>query len=1057
MGCSPLITAHRAPPTQAPGTVRARDLLAQAGLATTEVTDDTMPVGGWRPVLDEGLDRCREIGEACRRAWGGRLPPVAAQTWFSLHRSTVSPAAWGAFLDGFGPEQGSRLLLADQDDLAALPAAITAWGREHLAVGACLIAPDGDEQVLLAPDERAYARLCRLLSRHHEEPGLLRHWDEERCPPPDAEGLIVLVRRLNRVPAWREAGAEVYWRGEARVEPVPPGLACAALPIIRHADANTAALTPVLDALRKQQRDPLPPGRGCHLADLANMVPTTLGSRELEARFDRGRELLARCTYAPAATPQLPPWPLGSVGDDARADGALKLLAVRGLQHRYGDHPPQETIERLAHELRVIRLKRFAGYILTVYELAQRRRTCGRGSAASSIVCYCLGLTQVDPVRYRLVFERFLAPERTDPPDIDLDFPWDERDAVFAAALERCGRDRVALVCTHLHYRRWSALRAAARAHGQSQAQTSAVRRALASISRFGGAVDLPPPWREVISRATALHGAPRHYGLHPGGLVVTPGPIRDLVPVHPAAKRVDGLALPAIAWEKDGAEALGLVKIDILGNRSLAVVRDCLTDLADQGIVIDARRWHPQEDPATRRLVATGATLGCFYIESPAMRQLNAKAGSGDFDRLVIHSSIIRPAANRWIDDYLQRLHQHRRTGRMDDAWFPHPALRSLLSESYGILSYQEDVMLAARDLAGFTSGEQNQLRKALGKIDTRARLQCLENRFAAGCQERGVDQKIAAHIWEMISSFAGYSFCKAHSASYAMVSFQCAWLKAHHPAVFMARVVAHGGGYYRPGGYLEEARRLGVRILGPCILRSAWHTRAEGGGAIRIGLHLVPLLPQTLGHNIVEEARRRPFASLGDFWRRCQPSLRVCESLERAGAFNRLLADRHPGQRLALLHQIATAGDAPGHADWPADPHLPCPDGRAVLRQRLAHLGFLPQMHPLLLYDLPPRRQCCGAITAASHRRRISICGQAIAAKQVPASRAGGDGYEPMAFVTIEDETGLLETVWFPACYARYGWMLDAGSPCCLHGTVEVTYGVPALVVHRVEAIQD
>ena len=353
---------------------------------------------------------------------------------------------------------------------------------------------------------------------------------------------------------------------------------------------------------------------------------------------------MQRCSFHPDTAIHYPP----SFYQEPAQE--LRRLCVFGLEQRYGAEPPAEAYQRLEHELSVVAHKQFETYILTVYDLAQQRRTCGRGSAASSMICYCLGLTNVDPIRYHLVFERFLAPEREDPPDIDLDFPWDERDAVFAAAVARYGRERVAMVSTHLHYRRWSAMRESARVHGIAREDITAVKYHVSQVSRFGGVVDLEQPWPQILDVAELLYQAPRHYGMHPGGLVISQGPMADIVPTHPSGKIIDGQPLPAIAWEKDGAEAMGLLKIDLLGNRSLAVVRDCIDDLREDGISIDERRWKPQDDPSTRRILASGQTIGCFYIESPAMRQLNAKAGSGDFDRLVIHSSIVRPAANKWI-----------------------------------------------------------------------------------------------------------------------------------------------------------------------------------------------------------------------------------------------------------------------------------------------------------------------------------------------------------------------------------------------------------------------
>ena len=767
------------------------------------------------------------------------------------------------------------------------------------------------------------------------------------------------------------------------------------------------------------------------------------------------------------------PWP--------EADRELARLAREGLRARYGATASAAVHARLEHELTVIAAKHFAGYLLTVHDLAMGRRTCGRGSGASSLVVYCLGLTNVDPIRYQLLFERFLAPERMDPPDLDIDFPWDERDGVIAAALARYGRAHVAMVATHQTLSRWAALRDAARAFGIDDAAITAIRQQLVESARYGTQAGLPTPWPAIISAARVIAGSPRHLGLHCGGIIITAPELRTLVPVHGAAKTIAGTPVPAIAWEKDGAEELGLVKIDLLGNRSLAVIRDCLADLAEDGVEIHERRWRPAEDPRTRALVASGGTMGCFYIESPAMRQLQAKVGSGDFDRLVVHSSIIRPAANRWIGEYVRRHHQVARTGSHDPAWYPHPALQGLLSESYGVLSYQEDVMLVCQRLAGFGSREANTIRKALGRWDAPERLRALAPAFFAGCAANAVARPVADTVWDMISSFAGYSFCKAHSASYAMVSFQCAFLKAHYPAYFLARVVANQGGFYDTSAYLEEARRLGVELRGPCVLSSALATRREGAGAIRIGLQLVPGLRAEVAARIVATRTPRPPGALSELRRRCRAQHSDLLALHAAGALDALLAAASPAQRCWLVaaagqeggggaahdgqQTIALAAEEDAEARDPPPPALPPIAARTLLRQRYATLGFLTAAHPLTLHDLPPRRLRCADIGAELGGRQVTLIALAITRKQVVAhSRGGAAGEEAappreeaMAFVTLEDESGLVETVWFPAVYRRCGVCLERSAPIRFSGRVLVEFGVVTVSVERAEALSE
>lgn len=1008
---------------------------------------------GWRP---EGADLRAErtgVGSAELTALqlvGWTLPLLAIRTHHSPLEGSRSPRSWAQALDALGV---ACALLADRDDLAGLPAAQQHWGRERVASGATVRWRGGDV-VLCAPDGDGYRALCRLLTWKHHRP---EAWADGRLPDGMA-GLVALVGAADAIAAFRRCGAEVWWRSGPRPDDGPGGCPAAAVAELAHITPHDRGGDQLLAALRR--REGRAHGCGGALEDLVAMRQAYAGREDL---LRNGAALAARCTFRPGGGWRMPP----SLHADAAAE--LTRRATRGALARYGDPLPEAVRQRLAHELAVIEAKDFCGYILTVADLVGGRRTCGRGSGASSLVNHCLGITNVDPIRWKLLFERFLAPSRADPPDLDVDFPWDERDDVLAAAIRTYGAGHVAAVANHLHLKKWSALRTVARAAGQSDAAISAVRDRLRAEARYGIPARLDGPWPGILAAAERVVDAPHHLGLHCGGIVITREPINDLAPTHPAAKQVDGSGLPTLPWEKDGAEAMGLVKIDLLGNRSLAVIRDCLQDLRAMGITIDEVRWKPAEDPLTRDIVARGDTLGCFYIESPAMRQLQAKAGSGGFDRLVVHSSIIRPAASRWIDTYLERLHQHRRTGRVDEAWFPHPVLRGLLSDSYGILSYQEDVMMAATGLAGFDDVQANRLRKALGQFGAGSEIARFAEAFRSGCAARGVAPAVCALVWEMISSFSGYSFCKAHSASYAMVSFQCAWLKAHHPAVFLARVIANEGGFYTPSAYIEEARRRGVAIRGPCVLASTWKTAPQGGGTIRCGLHLVPHLGRAAAERIIRERGGPPFAGIADLRRRCGLDALRLESLLHAGALDALTPGLGHAQRAWVVAALAVQPavrlrEALPDEQWidlgmartpdadPEPPALPAIDPRPG---RLRCLGFLPECHPLRLRPPAGNRIPAASLGPAMRNRTVAVVGIPITSKQVDAQSsdpAGGTRTQAMSFVTLEDESGLIETVWFPDAYRAYGALLDGGGALRVEGRLLESYGVVTLQADRV-----
>lgn len=1053
------------------------------------------------------------LGQRVREAFIGLpLPLLAVQTHFSLLEGTASAKSWAMALAAWGeapllpppdrrggnhpagaaavarasaalvaapapPPYASRAMpvagpvwaaLADRGDLTGLPAAISAWGRGRLAAGATLRL-SGRDVVLLAPTPAAYRALCQLLSA-----GLADRAEDRLLDGIALGGLVALVRDAAVGRGFAAAGAEVFWRAGLRPATEATPFPAVALPLVAHLDGDRAC-APVLRAIRERGTVDPRTAPGTAFADLRAMPEAYRG---YEDQLARSAELRARTWHlpeGPASTPpvlHLPPLPPDTAAIDP--DAELRRLVEEGIPFRYGDSPAPEVRERIEHELGVIRGKSFAAYLLTVRWIVAGRRTCGRGSAASSIVVYLLGITNVDPLRWKLLFDRFLSPERIDPPDVDVDFAWDERDAVLADILAGFGEERVGMVATHQRMSRDGALREAARAHGLGDAGIGAMAGRLQDLAHYGvdregrRDVDLPPPWPAILAASEGLHGAPRHFGIHCGGVVITQGPLAALVPVHPAAKRVpikdrpgETRAMPAIAWEKDGAEDLGLVKIDVLGNRSLAVVRDCLADLQEVGIDA-AATWTPLEDPATRTLLAEGRTIGCFYVESPAIRQLQAKVGNGGFDRLVVHSSIIRPAGMGFIRTYINRYKRTLTGVPLSEAerreWYPHPSLEGLLSDSHGVLSYQEDVMIVAQKLALFTPAEANRLRKALGRADTEERLRHLVEAFRSGCRTNGVDEKTIGLVWQMISSFAGYSFAKAHSASYAMVSMECVWLKAHHPAEFLARVIANEGGFYRRSAYVEEARRLEVAILPPCVVVGGWPTRGRLR-EIRLGFHCVAGLSRATADAIVA---RRPFAGVRDLVRRTGCAMDEARALLEAGAFDALMPGRDAAQRAWTVAAACNdRGARPGaqlcidldvDAGDPPAPRLPKLGARRVQEARHRRLGALPEGHPLMLWDLPRRPELrvrdIGGRSAASW---ISFVAIAITRKDVNAIYEGGERIEDMSFVTCEDETGVVETTWFPEAYRRYAVLLERGEPLLLTGTVEIEHGVRTVAVRR------
>ncbi|MBR9980931.1 MAG: DNA polymerase III subunit alpha, partial [Desulfatitalea sp.] len=937
----------------------------------------------------------------------------------------------------------AQLALTDMDNLYGLWPFLEACRQEGLTpiVGAEITDPTRPHRaVCLVAERDAYPRLCRLITQRHTDP----HFDLAADLPAHAGGLIVLTTDADLLARWHAAGVTV-----AAAMPRAPLSPTHAL---RHAARNLdvpLVATPGTFFLQ-------PEDHAVHCLLRAIALNTTLERLPVgqvapaNAWLDSPQGYAQRFGACPDAVAHtrimaeritfrgpdfglvMPPWQ-DPRGHDA--DHALRQAAYAGARRRYGRDLAEPVVERLEHELAIIGRMQFSAYFLVVRDIVRRSpRTCGRGSGAASLVAYCLGITNVCPVKHNLYFGRFLNPGRQDPPDIDVDFAWDERDGVIQGVLDQFGV-RAAMVSSHILFQPRMAVRETAKVFGLPEAEIGRVTRRLPWFWRIqdgsgelladlrqrpeAKALDFDPPWPEILALAQCLIGTPRHLAVHPGGVVITPGPIHDYVPVQTAPKGV-----PIIQWDKDSAESAGLVKIDLLGNRSLGVIRDAIHNIHADGTPFDETRWEPEEDPATRDALARGRTMGCFYIESPAMRLLQQKAGVGDFEHLVIHSSIIRPAANDCIQEYVRRLH--------GGPWEPlHPLLDDVLAETLGIMVYQEDVSRAAVALAGFDDVDADGLRKVMSKKDRHRQLQDYQRQFADGARRRGVAPERIAAVWEMMMSFSGYSFCKPHSASYARVSFQAAYLKVHFPAAFMAAVISNQGGFYSTFAYVSEARRLGVTLLGPDVQHSPVRWTGDRGN-LRVGLMAVKGLTDATTRRIVAQHGRRPFNDPVDFLERIRPDEAEARALILCGALDSLA----PGlSRPQLLWALARwqigrrniQGTLPLFADAPAaiaPPDLPPDPPLERLRREFKVLGFLCDRHPMTLFADAVRR--AGAVCARDLPqqvgRRVAFAGWLITGKVVHTKRG-----DPMEFLTFEDDTGLVETTFFPQAYDRFCHLLD------------------------------
>jgi len=956
----------------------------------------------------------------------------------------------------------TTIALTDRNGFYGIPRFLQAARETGLApVIGCEAVTEQNRAVLLARDAEGYANISRLLSDLHcrKKFDLVQALAEFRRSvvviSDDARLLSALKRDCGEALFVELSPGHALHRSLALARDLnlPPVATSRALLLSRddfhlHRVLRAVHLNTKLSRLKAEHTACdsdllLPPGR---MAEFFPHCPEALENTLAAAGLCRTDWDFSRTVF-PA---------FREFGDDA-AFRELERRSTAGALWRYGalDDPVRA---RLAKELAIIRDKGFSHYFLVVEEISkQSERTCGRGSAAASLVAYCLGITHIDPIRHNLFFERFLNEGRTDPPDIDIDFPWDERDAILDFAFARYGARRAAMVANHVGFKGRSALREVAKVYGLPDSEIKKMTErvsgfwksdqtaaAIAGHPLFQGEA-ISRDWQEIISTAQRLGGQLRHLSLHCGGLVIVPDEIRRYVPVELSRK-----GLPLIQWEKDQAEDAGLVKIDILGNRSLAVIRDAMAAAKlETGVEIDYASWKPLDDGKTQEMLRRGLTIGCFYLESPSVRLLLRKIWSSTappetfaldiFEVLVQASSIIRPAANSFVQEYLARL--------QGKPWSHlHPLLAGVLEETLGIAIYQEQITQIAMELAGFSAYQGDQLRKVITKKHKEKKLADYRMLFCSGGAKKGVSETVLAAIWEQILSFAGYSFCKPHSASYALLSGKAAFMKAHHPAAFMAAVISNQGGYYSAFAYISESRRLGLAILPPDVNESDY--RYTGlGTTLRVGLMQIDgLTSDGVAKLTRERADRGKFTSFQNFLRRAGLNRCDAERLVKAGCFDSLEGrDKRPSLLWELLNfqQQSTGLLFEQSTELPAAPPY---DAKTVLRQEVESLGFLVSQHPLTLYKDAwlKHKPIRGSELIRFSGKWVTLVGWWISTKTVE-DRNG----RPMEFVSFEDVTAIFDATFFPDVYARFCRKLSQRRPYLIKGVVEEEFGVATLRV--------
>ena len=794
-----------------------------------------------------------------------------------------------------------------------------------------------------------------------------------------------------------------------------------------------------------------------------------LGQAEMQCRFsDLPRALAAtqeiadRCrVQLPLGVPHYPEAAMESGERLSDASARLRLEALAGAKRLYGKVTP-ELQARLEHELAVIQSLGYSSLFLIMEEIVQFARKSGipmssRGSAASSLVAHCLGITSPDPMRHNLYFERFLNPARTTPPDIDTDLCSRRRDEVIRFVYERFGAERVAMVCTTNRFRRRSALREVAKAYGLPPAEIKAMVDALPH--RWYGPRPRPSldnvPYAELAGRyrsplhqqifrdADAILGVPHHLSIHPGGIVIAPGRLTDLVPVQLAPKGV-----VITQFDLDSIERLGLLKIDLLGIRGLTVVGDvaeAVHTAQPQAYVapLDVLDAIPDDDPATADLVHNGRTVGCFQIESPGMRATLREIGARSIDDVMVALALYRPGP---LTGGLKEAFVRRHRGEEPVAHL-HPALAPLLDDTYGVILYQEQVLRIAHELAGLHLADADLLRRAMSHFDPGKQMQTLKERFIAGAARRSrVPENVAERIWELMAAFAGYGFPKAHAASYAQVSWRAAWCKVHHPALFMAAVLANWGGYYGQSRYLLEVRHLGLAVQPPHInysLREFSVSYPEERPVLFMGLDQVRDLTRRTQSRILNQ---RPFRSLGDFLARADPRPVEAENLVQAGALDGF--GGIPGLLLALKSGHPRGGqlslfpmEVSQQADWTLEQ-------QAAAQQTV--LGVSVSIHPLEL--IANRISEANALSTVEAAARVGRVVRVAGMRQ--GWRRQAVGGEQIYLMSLEDLEGELEIVISAPVYQRYRQEFSSREPLVVEGVLELDseMGEPYIRVEKV-----
>jgi error-prone DNA polymerase len=955
--------------------------------------------------------------------------------------------------------------------------------REHLA-------DDGatpEHAVLLAGSREGYAALCALLSRARLrcEKGRARATPEELClagqesrggllallpapalftPLADAfAGALYALAARHRIAGEDEPEARLRRAAKHVGAPVVAGVE-----VLYH----TPARRPLQDVLTCTRLGTTLRAAGTRLRpnaehDLKSDAAMRALFADDPAALQRTREVAERARFSLAELRYR--YPSERLPETHGELDWLRELTYRGARVRYDGEPPDAVRAQLEKELALIAELDFGGYFLTMWEIVEecRRRgiLCqGRGSAANSAVCFCLGITAVDPVKMDLLFERFLSRERAEPPDIDLDMEHERREEILQWVYERYGRRHAAMVANVIRYRPRSAVRDVGKALGLPITAMDQLSKLLGHHAQLsddalrGAGLDPEAPAVTLLKDlSTQILDFPRHLSIHPGGFLLGHEPVDTLVPIEPAT--MEGRTV--IQWDKYDVEALGLFKVDLLALGALTVVERCFRLLrTHHGLDLDMARV-PPDDPGTWAMCARGDTVGVFQIESRAQMAMLPRLRPRVFYDLVVQVAIVRPGPIQgdMVHPYLRR-----RDG-LEPIELPHPDLERVLMRTLGVPIFQEQVMKLAVVVGGYTGGEADQLRRDMAAWRSSGRIEAHHDRLVSRMIAHGIEPDFAERVFSQIRGFGEYGFPESHAASFALIAYVTAWLKRNHPAAFACALLnAQPMGFYAPSTILEDAKRRGIEVRPIAIDASEWDCtledcartltiredggRLRGGPAIRMGLRYVRGLGVRERERLEAARLDGPFRSVDDVARRTGLSARALLALGEAGAFEPLGVGRRDALWTTRGHS-ARRDDALPLADESAASFAPLTPGEEILWDYRAS-AHSTRGHPMMRFRPALTAQ---RIPSASELLRLPDGARTpyvgyVICRQRPGTASG------VVFFTLEDETGFVNAVVWSRVFEEFEVLARTAGLLGITGRIQSQQGVVHLVAERLFA---